>query len=151
MVCVDCIPVTFGENMVEKIKGDFANEANPDWAARDYLSRVLGVLQVGSIPDFWKRNPEMLDVYSSVKLALKVTSLGNRPFIVLASSNVTFPSKDKYFNIAVEMEKEARIKLSQLSSQGKVEIVPNTHLKSIVWNIAVEKAIQEVYSKVSVK
>lgn len=151
LVCVDCIPVTFGESLVEKIKGDFANEADPDWAARVYLHRVLGVLQVGAIPDFWQRNPEMLDVYSSIKLALKVNSLGNRPFIVLASSNITFPSKDKYYTIAVEMEKEARIKLSQLSSQGKVEIVPDTDLKSIVWNNAVEKAIQEVYSKVSGK
>jgi hypothetical protein len=77
-----------------------------------------------------------------------IKSLGNLPFVVLVAENQKSGRNPQNDILYSEANKVGSERISQLSTQGRMEIVPNTTFLDISYDEAVTKAIQEVYDKV---
>ena len=144
LVCVDCRHLSVDEIFVEKIKAELAVNPNRKF---EYLGDPIAD---GAV---WG-DREKLDYLNSAKQVRQVTSLGNRPVVVLVASYDnrvpdSDPDKEKEWQLWLEAWNMAANQLSKLSTQGRMEVVPNVDHISILTNGAVTRAIQEVYDKVT--
>ncbi|MGD0004442.1 MAG: alpha/beta hydrolase [Anaerolineaceae bacterium] len=99
--------------------------------------------------DDWTQYNEHLDMRSSDQQVLKVTSLGDRPFVVLVAETRGDPWGDpKMDQLFDESWMEASGILSKLSTKGKIEQVPSTDHWSILSSDMIYPAIQEVFTAV---
>jgi pimeloyl-ACP methyl ester carboxylesterase len=132
LVCVSCFTHILDNNIMDAL-----GEEQPDESAAKKQVRNFWA---------WDDYPDMINLLfrTSFAQARKVTSLGDLPFVVLASGDFTyFPESwsslgfDKIWFDSMD-------ELSKLSSRGRMEIVPNNDITSIPYSDAVTKAIQEV-------
>ncbi len=149
LVCLQCAHPMMFEIFREKLREKFANEPDVEAKINNILNeRDFGEF-LGTDPEAWQNwTEEKLDIFQSVPQVLKLNSLGDRPFIVLVIEESS-TSLDDLSKLQLESWIETQNKLSQMSTQGRVEFVPGTDIFRIVNNDAVNKAIQEVYDKVT--
>ena len=147
LVCVDCRYPIFIDLFIEKLKTAYAD--NPDAEAKVHQQMVAFYVDE-ELPDetFWTNYKEKLDLYESAIQVRKVTSLGDRPFVVLVAdyTQTALSDEEIYFN---KSWNEGQVLLSQLSSQGRTKVVYGTTHLSILYHAVVTEAIQEVYDKVA--
>ena len=147
LVCIQCANPWMFDIFREKLREKFASE--PDAEAK--ITDILNQRELGDFmdPEAWQNwTEEKLDIFQSVPQVLKLTSLGDRPFVVLVIEELS-TSLDDLSKLQLESWIETQNKLAQLSTQGRIEFVPGTDLVRIVKNDAVTKAVQEVYDKVT--
>ncbi len=147
LVCVDCGYPLSSTLFVEKLKPAFVKEANPAEAARDYAVSKYQRYERVQEPEGWKRNKEALDLYASAQQVMQVKSLGARPFVVLVAGS-HFKLDETNDQLFEQAWQEAAARLSQLSSQGRVELSAIRDHTSILRDEAVDSAVQEVLEKV---
>lgn len=107
-----------------------------------YPVEVVGLVCVDCVPPSYYagfistfvNSSERLDGIASRTQAQKVTNLGDLPFVVLVSGQL---SNESDWASAEET-------LSKLSTRGRMEIVAGTSHMSIIVNAATDKAIKEV-------
>ena len=146
LVCVDCRYPAVADLFLEKVKINFSKEVNPEEAALKFYGSSPYTYEVVKDPNAWHSNKEEVDIYTSAQRVRQVKSLGNRPFVVLVAEITE--SEQKVDLLMLEAWKEAAVKLSQLSTQARLETVPKKSHFTILRDPAVERAIQEVYDKV---
>ena len=139
LVCADCRYSAFYQIYMKKLGSIGGN--NKDVIDEQNLSTQL--------LDNWTQYKEQLDIRASDQQVLKVTSLGDRPFIALVGGATGNQFGDlvirKVFN---EAWLEASQQMSELSTRGKVELVPDANHSSILYNQRVYTAIREVFTAV---
>ena len=145
IVCVDCRPPLFGGLVLEKLSTDASFDPKD---IKVYLDNYEYWLRD------WKNTSENLDLVASEEQALKVTSLGDIPFIALVADGV-WGSKDPIYALDPDLAKfissnwlDQNQVLCDLSTDCRLEVVAGTDHESITKNEAVIKAIQEVYDAV---
>jgi hypothetical protein len=115
-----------------------------------YPKDVVGLVCVDCRPAFWyypepgdnwTQNNEGLDISASLMQVLKVTDLGDRPFVVLVAAGTNDETGGEWSQAAQE--------LCNLSSQCRLEVVPAVDHTSILRRPAVDKAVREVYDAVN--
>jgi hypothetical protein len=131
LVCVDCRSPSYEKNLLTAL-----GEAKPDepQEIKDFRSDLF-------IPVV---APENLNVSESHIQSLKVTSLGDVPFIVLVAEQTY---KDDPANVTYELNKvwlTSAEELSKLSSRGRLQSVSNANHMSITTHDEVIQAIREV-------
>ncbi len=143
LVCVDCPYIDFP--FLEKIQPEL--DKDPDLAA------TLGInpenTPVPSDPEAWKQFKEHIDMDASFTQIMAVTSLGNRPFIVLVSTDNPVDPDPRVVKAWQAAWEAGAASLSKLSSQSRLELVPGTDHLSILMDPTVGLAIKEVYDKVN--
>ena len=95
----------------------------------------------------WVRPQEKIDILASVDQAMEVTSLGDRPMVVLVAGN-ELVGDDEWEKIYADAWREAQIALSLLSKSSRIEIVPDISHETITFSSAVDKAVEEVVQAV---
>jgi pimeloyl-ACP methyl ester carboxylesterase len=136
MVCVDCRPPFFTRNLMEALGEAKTDEPTP-------IRDLRATLTLGA--------PEYMDFTTSEAQAQKITSLGDIPFIVLVAG-ATFADDPAYIPYGLDKVWQASGEgLSQLSSRGRVEIIPNASHMSITTSDEVIQAIREVVEAVRQK
>ena len=140
LVCVDCRYPPYEPIFMKKLDALSPNDTKAIIEVRTE--------QESEVND-WAQFNEHLDIRTSDQQVLKVTSLGNLPFIVLIAAN----NGDEYADKQVrQLFKEAWLEagqmLSKLSTRGQMEIVPNRDHMSILSSDRVDAAVQQVYTAV---
>lgn len=147
LVCVDCRYPVFIDLFIEKLKAAYADDSD---AEEKIHQQMLAFYVDEELPDetFWPNYKEKVDYYESAIQVREVTSLGDRPFIVLVADYTQTALSDEwiYFN---KSWNEGQVLLSQLSTQGRTKVVYGTTHLSILYHANVTEAIQEVYDKVT--
>ena len=147
LVCVDCRYPIFIDLFIEKLKAAYADD--PDVEAKIHQQMIAFYVDE-ELPDetLWPNNKEKVDFYKSAIQVREVTSLGDRPFIVLVADYTNTAASDEqiYFN---QSWNEGQTLLSQLSTQGKTQVLYGTTHLSILYHKNVTEAIQTVYDKVT--
>ncbi len=142
LVCVDCTTIDF----------PFLEKIAPELTADPSLAATLGIdpkyTQVPPDPEAWKQNSEHIDIEASISQITSVTSLGERPFIVLVATNHPYDPDPRVVKAWQAAWEAGEASLSKLSTQGRLELVPGTDHTTILFSAAVAKAIQEVYDRV---
>lgn len=142
LVCVDCRSPSFGKMLADKFGPVSATESQ---GFQQYRGDERWIYTESLLTQ------EHLDIGASEEQVLKVTNLGDRPFIVLVSSQVADYGDERANQIHSDTWKEADKFYLNLSSRSRMEVVPLTDHLSILSNQAVDKAVQEVYNKVTGK
>lgn len=146
LVCADCRYPAVSELFLEKIKTQYAKEPN----LTDILNEAIEKYPLLEIKnsDTWKSFREKLDIFGSAKQVMNIKTLGDIPLIVLVASDHLLGINKTNDPLFASSWDAASLKLSQLSSQGRLEVVPNTNHLSLTKSSAVIKAVQEVFDKV---
>ena len=92
----------------------------------------------------WTLSREKIDILASTDQAMDVTSLGDRPMVVLVAGNEVVGT-DEWKKIFADTWHESQIALSELSESSRIEIVPDVSHEFIAFSGAVDKAVEEVY------
>jgi hypothetical protein len=140
LVCVECRYPMFDQIFMKKLGPPSPNE-----------SGIITVTRIREniIEDDWHQFYEDLDIRTSDQQVLKVTSLGDRPFIVMVAQTRGDEWGDATMNqLSDESWLEANGILSKLSTRGRIIEVPNTDHMSILNSDKIFTAIQEVYTAV---
>jgi pimeloyl-ACP methyl ester carboxylesterase len=147
LVCVDCRYPVFVDLFIEKLKAAYADDPDADAKIKQ---QMVAFYVDEELPDetFWPNYKEKVDYYKSAIQVREVTSLGDRPFVVLVADYTQTALSDEwiYFNNSWN---EGQVLLSQLSTQGKTKVVYGTTHLSILYHAVVTEAIQEVYDTVT--
>ena len=117
LVCADCFLPTFEAIIVEKLKVKFPN-------APDQLQKNLAKVLVYS--GYEPSSQEKIDFTASQQQVLKVKSLGSRPVVALVAGLIF--SRINVGEIEKECDeawREAGLKFSQMSTQGRTEVLEN--------------------------
>lgn len=135
LVCVDCLLPIFYDIYIEFLRPKLAND--PVRLQTEIENRY---------PGYAEDSGEKLDFKASIQQALKVTSLGNRPVVMLLAKI------DKVDELGILWPSwlEAATRFSKMTTQGRVEIVEDYRHGELPTSLAVYKAIQEVYDKVKI-
>ena len=143
IVCVDCRPPLFGGRMIEKLSTDASFDPQ---VIKFYLDNYEYWLRD------WKNTRENLDLAASEEQASKVTSLGDIPFIALVIDGIwgdpNFPLDPQLAKFIGSNWLEQNQELCDMSTDCRLEVVAGTDHGSIVKNVAVVKAVKEMYDKV---
>jgi pimeloyl-ACP methyl ester carboxylesterase len=140
LVCVDCRYPAYSPIFLKKLDSQNPN----DTAAINQARSDENITE-----DIWKKIREHLDIITSDQQVLKVTSLGDRPFIVLIAANTGDYLADKQVRQLLEEAcMEGSQMLSKLSSRGQIEVVPDVNHDSICHDKKVDEAVQQVYAAV---
>jgi pimeloyl-ACP methyl ester carboxylesterase len=149
LVCVDCRYVAFENLFMEMLNKVYASDPEKDMKIRKFAQYYY---LSSKFPNVIIQNTEGLDFIESARQVMKVTSLGDRPFVVLSATSHQFKSVVPEIQRNNDLMEEAWVKgsevLSQLSTRGRVEILPGTDYRDILANPAIPRAIQEVYNQV---
>ncbi len=147
LVCLDCRYPIFIDLFIEKLKTAYAN--NPDSETK-IKQQILAFYMDEEVLNKtnWPNTMEKVDLYQSALQVREVTSLGDRPFVVLVSDYTQTSPIDEwnYFNASWN---EGQVLLSQLSTQGRTQVLYGTTHTSMLYHKVVTTAIQEVYDKVT--
>ncbi|MBN1372113.1 MAG: alpha/beta hydrolase [Anaerolineaceae bacterium] len=143
LVCVDCWSIRWEFAIVEGLEAP--NTFDPD--------RVKEVLDVRKYLFFddWRQNPENLDIRASYDQAMKVTDLGDIPFVTLVASDGIDLGDQPIRDWATELWKENSQELCDLSSNCRYELVEGVDHWGILLNEAVDQAVREVYDEAKEK
>lgn len=151
LVCVDCWHPDFTSVLLKKLGVSQTDTSAEARKIIDYLQVYLNWDQ----PEDWKNLSEKVAGLASTQQALKVTSLGDRPFVVLVAGDLyavftlgVDPILEKVDRVLLEAWIETSGSYSKLSSQGRMELVPGKNQMTILYSDSVTKAVQEVYDKV---
>ncbi len=144
LVCLDCGHPSFLDFFAEKTKLLLTAEPN---LSEDDKQTIDYFLSQKNDEEFLNIK-EHIDIPASEKQVLAVTSLGDRPLIVLMDENITQETDNKLTNAYMAAAYESATVLSKLSTQGRIEVVKGTSYETIASNVAVPNAIKEVYAKV---
>ena len=136
LVCVECTTPVFYEKVLEKWGVEQPDD--PSWL-KDKRKKYQNQFEDGV---------EKIDSVESAAQVRQVTSLGNRPFVVLIEEDLT-PGNSKWSQIEKDVWNETTLGLSKLSSRGRLVIVPNcTYVFPIMTTISVDAALEEVYQAI---
>jgi len=137
LVCVDCRAPLFTSLVLEKYGPEQPDDPAGVKDTRKVFTQVSG------------DEYENMDVPTSQAQVLKVTSLGDRPFVVLLNPVAPWSDgSEKFDKLLNEAWNEASIALSKLSSHSRLEIVQNCDHFSILYSSRVDFAVEEVYMEV---
>lgn len=143
LVCVDCWPINWEFAIVEGLEA-------PNTFDPLLVKEVLDV-ENGFLGD-WRQNPENLDIRASYDQVMKVTDLGDIPFVTLVALNTMYDLGDQPIrDWATELRKEKLQELCDLSSDCRYELVEGVDHWGILLNEAVDQAVREVYDEVKEK
>jgi pimeloyl-ACP methyl ester carboxylesterase len=141
LVCVDCRYPAYSPIFLKKLDSQNPNDTAAINQARSDEKSIT--------KDIWKQIKEHLDILTSDQQVLKVTSLGDRPFIVLiAGATGDYIDDKEVRQLLEEAWMEGSQMLSKLSTRGQIEIVPDVNHDTILTNDKVDAAIQQVYAAV---
>ena len=139
LVCVDCRYATFDSIFMNKLS----------WQNPNDLADILDARKKeNQLEDDWMKNDEHLDIRSSEKQVLKVTTLVGRPLIVLVAGGHYLYRDQKINQLYEEAWMEANQDLSKLSSRGQIEVLPDDDQDSILKNKKVDAAVRQVFTAV---
>ena len=79
---------------------------------------------------------------------MKVTSLGDRPFVVLVADETIIATND-WSKLEREAWFETGEALAKLSTRGRMEVVQDANHLSVVFSSRVDFAVEEVYKAVT--
>ena len=147
LVCVDCRYPIFIDLFIEKLKGAYADKPEAEELIQKAIVYWYMDEEVLNKTN-WPYTKEKIDLYQSAIQVRNVTSLGDRPFVVLVA-DYTEPSVFQERELFNQSWNEAQVMLSQLSTQSRTEVISGASHLSILTHKAVTKAIQEVYDKVT--
>jgi len=139
LVCVDCRYSAVYQIFMNKLDSQNPNDTAVINQARNDQNQV---------EDNWAQLQEHVDIRTSDQQVLKVTTLGNRPLIVLVAGADDFFEDKVLQQLFAESWMEANQQLSKLSTRGQIEVVPFYNHTSILSNDKVDTAIQQVYAAV---
>jgi len=128
-------------------------ETSADTQDEKSMRKELTDYEAG-ITNTWDTNPEHLDQLADDGQVLKVTSLGDRPFIVLEAENSLMgvvPHSLEMQRLSTDVYHEVQNTMCHLSSKCQVEVVPGVNLPAIISDKAVFNAIKEMYDTVKKK
>jgi hypothetical protein len=144
LVCVDCFSAGIHQNFQDKLDAKIPKNTElfrQTQAEFDHLYT-------------WTNSATNLDALASEEQVLKVSSLGDRPFIVLVAGiekhgYYVFGFLDEEINqLFEETWLETSQELSKLSTRGRIEVLPSEDMWSILDNQEVDAAVREVYAAV---
>ena len=147
LVCVDCRYPIFIDLFIEKLRAAYADNPDVEELVKKQMINFYMDEEVLNKTN-WPNTKEKVDLYKSAIQVREVTSLGDRPFVVLVS-DYTQPSPIEEWNYFNASWNEGQVLLSKLSTQGKTQVLYGTTHLSILYHKNVTSAIQEVYDKVT--
>jgi pimeloyl-ACP methyl ester carboxylesterase len=142
LVCVDCHSPSLQPLVLEKLGSEQPDEPDDVKALR--LEFTQGWEETS-------KGRERLDLLASDEQARQVTSLGDLPFVWLVAEVVLPEPPTQILTWAKDTIYSDAQAISQLSSKGRMEIVPSVDHWSILQSKAVDAAVQEVYQAAASK
>ncbi|MBI5943542.1 MAG: alpha/beta hydrolase [Chloroflexi bacterium] len=134
LVFIECQPPTYYSLLRERLGQEKADD--PDWV-KEFRSEI-------TVGWDYTKHEEKTDILASTNQAMEVTSLGDRPVVVLvAGDELTWT--DEWEKVFSDAWLESQTALNQLSENSRIEIVPDFSHKDIVFSSAVDRAVEEVY------
>jgi hypothetical protein len=145
MVCVNCGHPIIQSIFMEKIKTQYASDPKLKEIEN---TAIMSYNLFEFDPIAGSSGDEYIELGANSDRITSIKSLGNLPFVVLVAENQKSGRNPQNDILYSEANKVGSERISQLSTQGRMEIVPNTTFLDISYDEAVTKAIQEVYDKV---
>lgn len=134
LVFAECQPPTYYSLLRERLGQEKPDD--PDWV-KEFRSEI-------TVGWDYTKHEEKTDILASTNQAVEVTSLGERPMVVLVAGN-ELVWDDEWEKVFSDAWLESQTALSQLSGNSRIEIVPDFSHGNIVFSSAVDKAVEEVY------
>jgi pimeloyl-ACP methyl ester carboxylesterase len=146
LVCVDCRYPTFYRYYLDNVGPQTSTDSSGTKMCRtfiqDYLAKKLEEFN-------WDMNPEYLDQQASEDQVSRVTSVGDKFFMLLkADTWIPTDCGSDSDTAMIAAYRKAQDDYCKLSSKCRTEEVTGVNANTIVPNKAVDKAIQEVYTAV---
>lgn len=134
LVFAECQPPTYFSLLRERLGQEKPDD--PDWV-KEFRSDI-------TVGWDYTTHEEKTDILASTNQAMEVTSLGDRPIVVLVAGEELVWA-DEWEKIFSDTWLESQTALSRLSENSRIEIVQDFSHEDIVFSKAVDKAVEEVY------
>jgi pimeloyl-ACP methyl ester carboxylesterase len=139
LVCIDCRGPQFSNLIIDKLNA---------MDLKDPFLKENLIYEKTFIED-WTGNSERLDIATSEGQVNQVTSLKDRPFVVLVASDTMYDVDGRLYQLYTDTWREAAQNLCDLSSQCRLEVVQGVNHGTILQSEAVDKAVKEVFDAVT--
>lgn len=142
LLCVDCYPVGIYQNFMSKLDSQNPNNTQAIVDARNSMDAIYA----------WQHWYERLDFLASDQEIMKVTTLGDRPFILMVATKelhgeTIFGIGDKNISQLFEESWNETIRnMVKLSTRGRFDLYPEDNMITIAHNPKVDETIEEMWS-----
>jgi pimeloyl-ACP methyl ester carboxylesterase len=142
LLCVDCYPVGIYQNFMSKLDSQNPNNTQAIVNARNTMNAIYA----------WQHWYERVDLMASDQELMKVTTLGDRLFILMVATKELHGETilgigDKNISQLFEDSWNETIRnMGKLSTRGRIELYPEDNMITIALNPKVDETIEEMWS-----